>query len=93
MAGMTSTGLLFDKLSEYFNEDNPKIKLESLDKLQEELDLDIVEWQISESELLEKQRTEGQKTIMTKYLERYKDLTKDKPRYKLLPNGVWVYSV
>lgn len=90
---MASNGMLFSKLSEYFNEDNPKIDLQCLDKLQEELDLDIVEWHVSESELLEKQRTEGRKTIMTKYLERYNDLTKDKPRYKLLPNGNWVYLV
>lgn len=90
---MASNSKLFTKLSEYFNEDNPKINLQVLDQLQQELDLDIVEWHVSESNLLEKQRTEGRKTIMTKYLERYNDLTKDKPRYKLLPNGTWVYSV
>lgn len=47
--GIMGIGPVFDKLSDYFDEENKRINFSCLNKLQSDLDLDIDEWSVHEN--------------------------------------------
>ncbi|GEM_PF-2839438 len=90
---MYASGSIFNKLSEYFNENSKKVNLSLLDKLQIELELDITGYEIHENEFQANQRKLGVNTMMAKYNDKQNGLIKDIPYYTLAEDGeTWVYN-
>lgn len=58
---------IFDNLSDYFSEESEIINLNCLDKLQSDLDMEIVEWSVYENTQSKLLSGESKRSILSKY--------------------------